>query len=123
MTYRSRSAVRLLRPCSSAILVGAAVLALAACNEMATLPVSAGTGPHPTLPPPEQTLIPTVHIAPAQGWPSGVARIAPTADAVRGADLAIVLTDHDDVDLGILAGVPTFDSRNVLKCSDDVVVL
>ena len=76
MTYRSRSAVRLLRPCSSAILVGAAVLALAACNEMATLPVSAGTGPHPTLPPPEQTLIPTVHIAPAQGWPSGVAPVA-----------------------------------------------
>ena len=76
MTYRPRSAARLLRPCSSAILVGAAVLALAACNEMATLPVSAGTGPHPTLPPPEQTLIPTVHIAPAQGWPSGVAPVA-----------------------------------------------
>ncbi|WP_296893268.1 sorbosone dehydrogenase family protein [Thiobacillus sp.] len=76
MTYRSRSAVRLLRPCSSAILVGAAVLALAACNEMATLPVSAGTGPHPTLPPPGQTLIPTVHIAPAKGWPSGVAPAA-----------------------------------------------
>lgn len=73
MTYRSRSAVRLSRPCSSAILVGAAVLALTACNEMATLPVSAGTGPHPTLPPPQQTLIPTVHIAPAEGWPAGAA--------------------------------------------------
>ncbi|MFH1819149.1 MAG: sorbosone dehydrogenase family protein [Pseudomonadota bacterium] len=43
---------------------------------MATLPVSAGTGPHPTLPPPGQTLIPTVHIAPAKGWPSGVAPAA-----------------------------------------------
>ncbi|WP_018508992.1 PQQ-dependent sugar dehydrogenase [Thiobacillus thioparus] len=73
MKYRSRSAVRLLRPCSNASLIGAAVLALAACNEMATLPVSAGTGPHPTLPPPQQTLIPTVHIAPANGWPSGAA--------------------------------------------------
>ncbi len=73
MTYRSRSAVRLSRPCSSAILVGAAVLALTACNEMATLPVSAGTGPQPTLPPPQQTLIPTVHIAPAEGWPAGAA--------------------------------------------------
>ena len=73
MKRRSRSLVRLLRPCSSAILVGAAVLALAACNEMATLPVSAGTGPHPTLPPPQQTLIPTVHIAPAKGWPPGAA--------------------------------------------------
>ncbi|MHB1092607.1 PQQ-dependent sugar dehydrogenase [Thiobacillus sp.] len=71
MKCRSRSAVRLLRPCSSAILIGAAVLALAACNEMATLPVSAGTGPQPTLPPPQPTLIPTVNIAPAKGWPSG----------------------------------------------------
>ncbi|KTR11735.1 nucleotide sugar dehydrogenase [Curtobacterium luteum] len=56
-------------------------------------------------------------------WPSGVTRIAPTADALTGVDLAIVLTDHDDVDLGILQGVPTFDSRNVLQRSDDVVVL
>ena len=54
-------------------MVGAAVLALTACNEMATLPVSAGTGPHPALPPPQQTLIPTVHIAPAKGWPPGTA--------------------------------------------------
>ena len=73
MKRRSCFALRLLRPCSGAILVGAAVLALAACNEMATLPVSAGTGPHPTLPPPQQTLIPTVHIAPAKGWPPGAA--------------------------------------------------
>ena len=43
-------------------------LALAACSEMAMLPVAAGTGPHPTLPPPQQTLVPTVNIAPAKGW-------------------------------------------------------
>ena len=47
-------------------------LTLTACGEMATLPVSAGTGPRPTLPEPQQTLIPTVHIAPATGWPEGV---------------------------------------------------
>jgi glucose/arabinose dehydrogenase len=47
------------------------VLALAACGEMATLPISAGTGPRPTLPPPQSTLIPTVNIAPAKGWPAG----------------------------------------------------
>jgi len=46
------------------------VWALTACSEVATLPISAGTGPQPTLPPPRQTLIPTVHIAPAQGWPA-----------------------------------------------------
>ena len=47
-------------------------LALAACGEMATLPISAGIGPQPTLPLPQQTLIPTVNIAPAKGWPTGV---------------------------------------------------
>jgi hypothetical protein len=33
-------------------------------------------GPNPELPPPKTSLIPTVHIAPAKGWPDGV---APTA--------------------------------------------
>jgi len=49
--------------------MGVGVLALAACGEVAKLPVSAGTGPQPTLPPPHQTLIPTVNVAPAKGWP------------------------------------------------------
>jgi glucose/arabinose dehydrogenase len=46
--------------------------ALAGCGEIAHLPFSAGVGPAPTLPAPNQTLIPTVNIAPAIGWPSGV---------------------------------------------------
>ena len=50
---------------------GAAV-ALAACGDIAKLPVSAGTGAQPTLPAPNPTLLPTVNIAPAQGWPAGV---------------------------------------------------
>jgi len=50
---------------------GLASLSLAACGDMATLPVSAGSGLHPTLPPPVQALIPTVNIAPATGWPAG----------------------------------------------------
>ena len=50
-------------------LLGFVVLSLTACGEMATLPISSGTGPQPTLPPPRQTLIPTVNIAPATGWP------------------------------------------------------
>src|SRR5665647_1762781 len=60
-----------MRPRSSVPLIGMIVLALAGCGEMAKLPISAGTGPQPTLPPPQHTLIPTVHIAPAQGWSSG----------------------------------------------------
>ena len=54
------------------------LLALAGCGEVAKLPVSAGTGPTPTLPAPAQTLIPTVNIAPAKGWPVGVTPL-PTA--------------------------------------------
>ncbi len=47
------------------------LLTLTACGEMATLPVSAGTGPQPALPAPQHALLPTVNIAPAQGWPQG----------------------------------------------------
>ena len=47
------------------------ILHLGACGEMATLPEQAGFGPLPTLPPPNHTLIPTVNIAPAKGWPAG----------------------------------------------------
>ena len=47
------------------------VVLLASCAESARLPLSAGTGMQPTLPPPRHTLLPTVNIAPAQGWPEG----------------------------------------------------
>lgn len=47
------------------------ILSLAACGEIATLPERAGFGPHPTLPAPNPTLIPTVKIARAKGWPAG----------------------------------------------------
>ena len=46
------------------------------------LPLSAGTGPRPTLPAPHQTLIPTVNIAPAKGWPMGATPQAATATRV-----------------------------------------
>lgn len=44
---------------------------LAACGESSSLQVSDGTGPSPKLPEPNKTLIPTVNIAPAVGWPQG----------------------------------------------------
>ena len=47
------------------------VIALTACGEMSKLPPSASFGAKPTLPQPNPTLIPTVNIAPAQGWPDG----------------------------------------------------
>jgi hypothetical protein len=49
----------------------ALALGLAACGERASLPVEAGIGPEPVLPPPQETLLPTVNIAPATGWPDG----------------------------------------------------
>ena len=45
---------------------------LAACAETAQLTVAQGTGPSPVLPAPHTTLLPTVNIAPAQGWAPGV---------------------------------------------------
>ncbi|WP_285416653.1 sorbosone dehydrogenase family protein [Pseudomonas sp. efr-133-TYG-5] len=44
---------------------------LAACGESSSLQVSDGTGASPKLPEPNKTLIPTVNIAPAVGWPAG----------------------------------------------------
>ena len=49
------------------------LLTLTACGEVATLPVSAGMGSKPSLPEPQNSLVPTVHIAPAKGWPEGTA--------------------------------------------------
>lgn len=58
-------------------LLGLAVLAvgtlgaLGACAAPSQQPPQAGVGPAPTLPPPERSTFPTVHIAPAVGWPAG----------------------------------------------------
>ncbi len=49
----------------------ALLVLLAGCAETARLPLTAGMGPDPTLPPPVRSLIPTVDIAPAVGWPEG----------------------------------------------------
>src|SRR5512140_2920345 len=62
---------RALWPRLSTAGMAALIFALAACGEMAHLPVTAGTGSSPTLPPPQHALIPTVNIAPAKGWPPG----------------------------------------------------
>jgi glucose/arabinose dehydrogenase len=56
---------------SAAISAAAVAFWLSACGEVARLPVAAGIGPKPTLPEPTKTLIPTVNIAPAKGWPAG----------------------------------------------------
>ena len=67
------------------------LLALPACQEIATLPVAEGTGPTPTLPEPNPKLIPTVKIAKAIGWPTGE---KPTAAAGLAVGAFSVGLDH-----------------------------
>src|SRR5665647_940345 len=67
------------------------ILNLDACGEVATLPEQAGVGPHPTLPSPNPTLLPTVNIAPAKGWAVGA---TPTAAAGLAVSAFATGLDH-----------------------------
>ena len=91
-----------MRQCSGAALIGAAWLTLAGCSEVATLPLSAGTGPKPTLPAPDLRLIPTVNIAPAIGWVVGAmptavqgTRVTPFASGLDHPRWLLVLPNGD----------------------------
>ena len=53
------------------VLVTACAAALAACGETAKLPPDAGIGPNPQLPAPVKTLLPTMKVFDAVGWPAG----------------------------------------------------
>jgi glucose/arabinose dehydrogenase len=72
------------------ITVAFVALLLAGC-ESARLPVEAGMGGTPQLPAPNQTPIPTVHVAKATGWPQGV---TPTAAAGRSVNAFATGLDH-----------------------------
>jgi glucose/arabinose dehydrogenase len=54
-----------------ALALFACLLGMTACTDVARLPPSAAVGPDPVLPPPSVSLIPTVRIARAKGWPEG----------------------------------------------------
>ncbi|MES1241010.1 MAG: sorbosone dehydrogenase family protein [Acidobacteriota bacterium] len=68
----------MLKPAFQPCLLLALILS-AGCGSSAKLPVTAGTGPSPTLPPPEKSLIPVVNVVTAKGWPQGA-----KPDAVEG---------------------------------------
>jgi glucose/arabinose dehydrogenase len=76
------AATRLRKPIRRFAIVGLTAWALAACGDTAMLQVSAGTGPHPALPAAKQSLIPTVNIAPAVGWPTGITPVAAPGTSV-----------------------------------------
>lgn len=73
-----------------AVILGVGISSLYACGERATLPLEAGIGPHPQLPPPHAGLLPTINIAAAQGWTGSAGPIAAPGLAVtalaRGLD-------------------------------------
>jgi glucose/arabinose dehydrogenase len=54
----------------------ALAVCVCACAETAKLPESAGYGPNPQLPEPVKSLIPTVDVASATGWPEGAHPVA-----------------------------------------------
>jgi glucose/arabinose dehydrogenase len=43
----------------------------AACGATAKLAIEQGTGPRPALPPPKKSLLPTINVVTAKGWPEG----------------------------------------------------
>jgi len=72
------------------ILVIVASVSYYLVRDTAKLPEAAAVGPSPTLPEPNKALIPTVHIAPAKGWPNGA---KPTA--ASGFEVAALATGLD----------------------------
>jgi glucose/arabinose dehydrogenase len=60
------------------------VLSLAACNEQQDTAATEQTfGPNPTLPAPEKSLVPTINVAKAIGWPQGAKPTAAQGMAVN----------------------------------------
>lgn len=59
------------------------VLLAAGCGDTARLSIADGTGPMPALPAPRTSLLPTVNIAPARGWPEGATPVAAEGLEVR----------------------------------------
>jgi glucose/arabinose dehydrogenase len=56
----------------TAPLCAVVLAALAACGTVAESATNAGVGPNPALPAPQKSILPTVSVAKAVGWPDGV---------------------------------------------------
>ena len=79
-----------------ALSVASLSVMLSGCGDSAKLPEQASTGANPPIPAPDKSLIPTVNIATAKGWPDGgkptaAAGLAVTAFAQRPGSSALAL--------------------------------
>ncbi len=63
--------------------IAGVALPLAACNERDSVAAEQTFGPSPTLPAPETSLLPTVNVAKAIGWPAGGKPVAANGMAVN----------------------------------------
>jgi len=70
-TCMTTTAARARRPLSVGACCGLAAAMMCGCMETARLPLEAGIGPNPELPPPDKNLVPTVKVAKAVGWSEG----------------------------------------------------
>jgi glucose/arabinose dehydrogenase len=69
-TWAAKDAA-MLATIAKALTAGSLALLLAGCGDASNLPAQQTQGPNPTLPEPNKSLVPTVHIAPAIGWSEG----------------------------------------------------
>src|SRR5262245_66539681 len=82
--------------------LGLAFFGVLGCAEQSRLPTHADVGPQPILPEPTTTLVPTVKIAPAKGWPDGV---GPTPAAGLGVRAFAAGLDHPRLSYVLSTGV------------------
>jgi len=67
----------------TAAVTTASLIVLSACGAPSAATPPATVGPHPTLPAPEKSLIPTVKVAAVKGWPAGAKPAAATGVSVE----------------------------------------
>jgi glucose/arabinose dehydrogenase len=72
-----------MRPAATAVSIASLAFLLAACGDSAKLPEQASVGEKPPIPEPDKSLIPTVNIATAKGWPKGETPTAAAGLAVK----------------------------------------
>ena len=93
----------------------------AACAAQTTLPIDAGSGRSPELPAPQPSLLPTVHVATATGWPAGAKPFAANGLAVEAfaADLEhprwLYLLPNGDVLVAETDAPPKPDDRKGVR--------